>query len=130
MDVEHPSAAYSNLENHPQVIRARVSKHQPLPRDSLNTREGSATKSQKVDNGTVDMCMSSESDSKSTSALRGTVTRPRHETKEDKKVRKQAVKTERQARRKEKKITKELFLTETSHQMKATVNMKTKTLRL
>ena len=51
-----------------------------------------------------------------------TVTRPRVESKEDKKARKQAVKVERQARRVDKKATKEQFSTETKHQLKGIAN--------
>jgi protein LTV1 len=91
---EHTSATYSNLENHPQVIRARVAKQQPLPRASPNATKRLAK------NGTVDIPMSFASDSKSMSASRVTVTRPCHETKEDKKVRKQVAKAIRQSRRK------------------------------
>lgn len=42
-------------------------------------------------------------------AVRETVARPKNESKEDKKLRKQAVKAERQERRVEKKATKEQF---------------------
>ena len=43
------------------------------------------------------------------SATRVTITRPKNESKEDKKLRKQAVKAERQERRAEKKANKEQF---------------------
>ena len=54
--------------------------------------------------------------------MRETVTRPRDESKEDKKARKQAVKAERQARRVDKKATKEQFSTEVKHQLKGIAN--------
>jgi protein LTV1 len=47
---------------------------------------------------------------------RKTIARPRNESKEDKKARKQQVKEERQARRVSKKSTKEQFSTEMKHQ--------------
>ena len=55
-------------------------------------------------------------------AVRETVTRPRNESKEDKKARKQAVKAERQARRVDKKATKEQFSTEIKCQLKGITN--------
>lgn len=55
-------------------------------------------------------------------AFRQTIARPRGESKEDKKARKQAVKTERQARRVEKKSTKEQFSAEIHHQTKSLAN--------
>ena len=54
--------------------------------------------------------------------VRETVTRPRDESKEDKKVRKQAVRAERQARRVDKKAKKEQFSTEMKHQLKGIAN--------
>jgi protein LTV1 len=60
-----------------------------------------------------------------------TVTRPRDESKEDKKVRKQAIKAERQARRVDKKATKEQFTTEIKYQLKGiTSKEKTKMRKL
>lgn len=64
------------------------------------------------------------------SAIRQTVTRPRDETAEEKKARKQAVKVERQARRVDKKATKEQFSTELKHQMKGIANKETKLRKL
>jgi protein LTV1 len=55
-------------------------------------------------------------------ATRTTITRPRAESKEDKKTRKQAVKAERQARRVEKKSTKEQFTAEMHSQTKSIAN--------
>lgn len=51
-------------------------------------------------------------------AVRETVTRPRDETAEEKKARKQAVKDERHARRAEKKATKEAFASESRKRVK------------
>ena len=51
-----------------------------------------------------------------------TITRPRDESKEDKKARKAAVKADRQARRLEKKFTKEQFGAEKKTQMRTMAN--------
>ena len=58
----------------------------------------------------------------SVSAARQTITRPKDESKEDKKRRKQALKTERQERRSEKKATKEQFSTEAKRQSQSLMN--------
>ena len=50
------------------------------------------------------------------SAARVTVTRPKNETAEEKKARKQAIKADRQARRTDKKATKERFSKEARQQ--------------
>lgn len=51
-------------------------------------------------------------------AVHHTITRPKDESKEDKKARKQAVKAERQLRRADKKATKEQFSSEKKTQVK------------
>jgi protein LTV1 len=51
--------------------------------------------------------------------MRVTITRPRDESAEDKKARKSAAKAERQARRVEKRATKEQFAAEVKGQKKA-----------
>jgi protein LTV1 len=50
------------------------------------------------------------------------MTRPRNESKEEKKLRKEAIKNERQARRVEKKLTKEQFSAEFERQKKTIMN--------
>jgi protein LTV1 len=54
--------------------------------------------------------------------VRKTVIRSRDESKEDKKTRKLAVKAERQARRIDKKATKDRFSAEIMHQLKGIAN--------
>lgn len=54
--------------------------------------------------------------------VKQTISRPRDESKEDKKARKQAVKAERQVRRIEKKATQEQFSTEMKHQAQGLAN--------
>jgi protein LTV1 len=53
---------------------------------------------------------------------RATITRPRDESPEEKKARKQAVKADRQARRLDKRFTKEQFSKELKNQMKGITN--------
>lgn len=55
-----------------------------------------------------------------------TVTRPKGESKEEKQLRKQAVKQERQARRLEKKATKHQFVDEKKRQLKILANTEKK----
>ena len=52
-------------------------------------------------------------------AVRVTVTRPKNESAEEKRARKQAVKSERQARRIDKKVTKERFSKEVGQQARS-----------
>jgi len=54
--------------------------------------------------------------------VKQTISRPRDESKEDKKARKQAVKAGRQARRVEKKATQEQFSAEMKHQAQGLAN--------
>ncbi len=59
-----------------------------------------------------------------------TVARPRNESKEEKKVRKQAVKAERQTRRVEKKATKEQFSAAIKQQTQVMASKDVKTRKL
>lgn len=52
-----------------------------------------------------------------------TISRPKDETKEEKRARKRAVKDERQVRRSQKKITKEYFSNERKHQLQVMSHM-------
>jgi hypothetical protein len=63
------------------------------------------------------------------SATRMTISRPRNEPKDEKKTRKQAVKADRQARRIEKKATKEEYSSEAKHQIKGIINSEKTRLR-
>jgi len=54
--------------------------------------------------------------------VKQTISRPRDESKEDKKARKQAIKAERQVRRVEKKATQQQFSAEMKHQAQGLTN--------
>ncbi|CDO73162.1 hypothetical protein BN946_scf185007.g217 [Trametes cinnabarina] len=116
-DCETILTTYSNLENHPRLIRARNNK--PVPKIRLDPKTGmpsieeerpSKTKTKRPDSSATD----EEDESR---PVRVTVARKKGETPEEKKARKQAVKAERHARRMEKKATKESF----SKEVKRTV---------
>jgi len=108
-DCETVLTTYSNLENHPRIIRARTSK--PVPKIKLDSRTGLPSVASDVING--EKLGEEEQVGR---VVKPTISRPRDESKEDKKARKQAVKAERQARRVDKKATKEEFHTEMKHQ--------------
>ncbi|KAL7285608.1 hypothetical protein ACG7TL_000712 [Trametes sanguinea] len=126
-DCETILTTYSNLENHPRLIRARNNK--PVPKIRLDPKTGmpsveggqpSKTKTTKRPDSSAtdeDEEDSRRPDANSYIAVRVTVARKKGETPEEKKARKQAVKAERQARRVEKKATKESF----SKEVKRTV---------
>ena len=126
------AATYSNLENHPRLIRAsrgdRVPKIRLDPKTGLPFVENKATQDLSSDEEDEDSRRESSFPLLSLEvhflilklcvAIRHTVTRPKNESKEDKKARKQAVKAERQSRRVEKKATKEQFSSEARTQTK------------
>ncbi|KAG1850581.1 Low temperature viability protein-domain-containing protein [Suillus subalutaceus] len=126
-DCETVLTTYSNLENHPRVIRARASK--PVPKITLDPKTGlptlngdhQAPESRKGRHG-LQSVAEDEEDSREPSAAKQTISRPRDESKEDKKARKQAVKAQRQVRRVEKKATQEQFSTEMKHQTQGLAN--------
>lgn len=62
-------------------------------------------------------------------AVRVTVTRPKNETADEKKARKQAVKAERHARRSDKKATKERFSKEVKQQARSLAQKEQSTMR-
>lgn len=143
------TATYSNLENHPRLIRARdpkpVAKIILDPKTGLPSVAGPLGKPSpkiKPDRSRVSF-KESDDDSGSDTDTQGTLTyyftpdifnvtlfpvrhqavaRPRDETKEEKKARKAAVKAERQSRRVDKKATKEQFGAELKVQMRAIGN--------
>ncbi|KAK7465279.1 Protein ltv1 [Stygiomarasmius scandens] len=120
-DCETILTTYSNLENHPRLIRARDSK--PIPKIRLDPKTGlpsiaedpsktkaHSTKSHKnvsFKNDSDDSDYENEDDDES--APHQTITRSRNETAEEKKARKKAVKAQQAARRSEKKANKEAF---------------------
>ncbi|KAH8094602.1 Low temperature viability protein-domain-containing protein [Cristinia sonorae] len=121
-DCETILTTYSNLENHPRLIRARTEK--PVPKIRLDPKTGlpivqSAPEGRRSVTPTQD----------DPRPVRTTVTRPKNESKEEKKLRKQAVKAERQERRVEKKATKEQFSNAIKQEVKV-VAAKEKTTKL
>ncbi|KAG5340744.1 Protein LTV1 [Termitomyces sp. T112] len=112
-DCETILTTYSNLENHPRLIRARDSK--PVAKITLDPKTGFPTVVNPQQKLAFKKCATSRSDYQeydsddTDTPVRQTITRPRNESKEDKKARKAAVKAERQARRIEKKATSEVF---------------------
>ncbi|KAG1813209.1 LTV-domain-containing protein [Suillus subaureus] len=126
-DCETVLTTYSNLENHPRVIRARASK--PVPKITLDSKTGLPTlngDSQAPESRKARHRLQSvaeyEEDSREPSAAKQTISRPRDESKEDKKARKQVVKAQRQVRRVEKKATQDQFSTEMKHQAQGLAN--------
>ncbi|TDL28186.1 Low temperature viability protein [Rickenella mellea] len=114
-DCETIQTTYTNLENHPRLIKARDttftkqikldpktglpgSKPTHAPRMVAQKAPSNPTEKPPVTNGVI--------------------ARPKDESKEEKKARKNAVKAERQSRRVEKKIIKEQFSNETKQQLK------------
>lgn len=124
-DCETILTTYSNLEHHPRLIRAKDNK--PVPKIKLDLRTGLPIV---LDHANVKLPTGrrapigsiSEEEYEGDHPIRETITRPRDESKEDKKVRKQAVKAERQGRRADKKAKKEQFSTEMKHQLKDIAN--------
>lgn len=131
---DHSTATFSNLENHPRVIKARNSK--PVPKIRLDPKTGlpsvvedkpARKQPQSDSSGTDDEDNSRRMSSPvnlglwadTWTAVRVTIARPKEETAEEKKARKQAVKAERQARRSEKKTTRESFSKETKRQVQS-----------
>ncbi|ORY42756.1 hypothetical protein BCR33DRAFT_717949 [Rhizoclosmatium globosum] len=116
-DVETVLSTYSNIYNHPHMIKdimtstrkIKLSKRGPVlvdpnPAPSVVSEEGD------------------EDDDEEDEVVNKGKARTKGESKEEKKARKQAVKEAKKDRRSEKKTTKELFKKETSHQQKAALN--------
>ncbi|KAF9502180.1 LTV-domain-containing protein [Pleurotus eryngii] len=125
-DCETILSTYSNLENHPRLIRARdanpVVKIRLDPRTGFPMVEelpprlrGKAAKQPPVE----------DDEDKDAAPVHYTVARPKDETPEEKRARKAAVKAEKQVRRADKKATKEQFAAEFKAQ-KRTINNKEK----
>ncbi|GLB35737.1 putative low temperature viability protein [Lyophyllum shimeji] len=132
-DCETILTTYSNLENHPRLIRARDSK--PVAKIHLDPKTGfpmvvDSTPSKTISARARAALEKEEDDSGSNSdtPVRQTITRPRGESKEDKKARKAAVKAERQTRRADKKAVKEQFGAELKSQ-KRTIGDKERRLK-
>jgi protein LTV1 len=125
-DCETVLTTYSNLENHPRVIRARASR--PVPKITLDPKTGLPTlngdhQAPESRKGRHHLqSVAEDEDSREASVAKQTISRPRDESKEDKKARKQAVKAQRQVRRVEKKATQEQFSAEMKHQTQGLAN--------
>ncbi|KDR85637.1 hypothetical protein GALMADRAFT_51874 [Galerina marginata CBS 339.88] len=121
-DCETILTTYTNLENHPRLIRARDQK--PVPKIVLDHKTGLPSVVKTPDQVKGSNRVSFASASKDTEesgrdeghVIGHTVARPRNESKDEKKARKAAVKGERQIRRAEKKSTKEQFGAEVKDQ--------------
>ncbi|GAA5821990.1 hypothetical protein JCM10212_002379 [Sporobolomyces blumeae] len=125
-DCETVLSTYSNLSNHPRLLRIRDHKlRAPKPAQiKLDPKTGFPLVDGKVVTGREDV-IKEEADEDETMGdddeeeeyiPRETVKRSRDETPEEKKQRKLAVKQERQSRRNEKKATKESFEKEVKRQ--------------
>lgn len=119
-DCESICSTYSNLYNHPQLI-----KYEPKPKQirlssktgiPLNVLPKKGLTAKQVER----MQMINDSDLPKVS----TQPRPKNESKEDKRARKQAIREERKERRVEKKANKLAFKLEKSRQEKELLNLK------
>ncbi|KAF8167443.1 LTV-domain-containing protein [Crassisporium funariophilum] len=126
-DCETILTTYTNLENHPRLIRARDPK--PVPKIVLDRKTGLpsiADNSEKKPKGSLRFASTTDtSDGSEDSDATGNdeprqaaVGRPRNEAKDEKKARKAGIKAERKERRVEKKSTKEQFGAEVKDQKK------------
>lgn len=117
-----PSATHTNIENHPRLIRARDRDNKPVPKIRLDPRTGLPfVAGQQTQQGVQRHSESTEDEDVTGiffffdalslraqffrySERHATVARPRDESLEEKKARKQAVKAEKQTRRADKKV--------------------------
>ncbi|KAH9997790.1 Low temperature viability protein-domain-containing protein [Russula compacta] len=108
-DVETVLTTYTNLENHPRLIKAReehkISKIRLDPKTGFPLVEGKSTSRSNVSQSSLEKRAAVNS----TAAPRITTRRPREEPAEERRERKRVVKAERHARRVEKKEKKEQF---------------------
>ncbi|KAJ6520285.1 Low temperature viability protein-domain-containing protein [Mycena sanguinolenta] len=133
-DCETILTTYSNLENHPRLIRGRDSDHKKtvVPKIHLDPRTGfptvaaDAKSASKPNNNRVSFDSDSNSELSSDNdddrPRVQTIKRNKNESKDEKKARKAAVKEERQTRRAEKKSTKELYGAELKTQKRTIAN--------
>jgi len=109
-DCETILTTYTSLENHPRLIRARDSK--PVPKVQLDHKTGLPSSislsrpKELIDGGKL---VHASLESNEPPAPPKTTARPRNESKEDKKMRKAAVKQGKQVRRTERKTMKQQF---------------------
>lgn len=122
-------ATYSNLENHPRLIRVRDIKAVPKiklePRTGLPILENPPPRKEpeglseddEEDGRMSFLSVTNPADVRS--AMKVTITRPKGESKEEKKARKNAVKEGKRNRRVEKKATRTEFTTELKKQQES-----------
>ena len=135
----HDLGTYSNIENHPRMLKLRGAVTSKAGRDANAKREQQAKitidpktgfpvviepASTSLDNAESDAESDSTMDAEEMNSgmKRQTIARPKGETPEQKKARKEEAKVEKQSRRQEKKATKEAFGTERKKQMKVKKN--------
>ncbi|CAE6536188.1 unnamed protein product [Rhizoctonia solani] len=112
-DCETILSTYSNLENHPRLIVARD--RRPVPRIQLHPKTGLPSVTGDGDQHDVSSThrtVRPVSGQAATEPVQKTISRPRNESKEDKKTRKEAVRNQKQIRRVEKSAMKEAFASE------------------
>lgn len=140
-DVQSVLSTYSNLENHPSLIKETGSKKRiqidpktgmPIlvemgkPQKRAARRSRLAEQTQDDDEGSGDESEEEEEEDDGPEPVNLGVARSKDETKEDKKARKAALKEQKRSRRTEKKATKEAFKTEENKQLQT---MQTQRLR-
>ncbi|KAI5124132.1 hypothetical protein M0805_000943 [Coniferiporia weirii] len=126
-DCETILSTYSNLENHPRLIRARETRS--VPKIHLDPKTGLPFVKPAKDEGHLATELKFVDSETIRPTVHISVARPRNESKEEKRVRKQVVKEERQARRLEKKATKDQFSNEKKHQLQVLANLPKKGVR-
>ncbi|KAG9016690.1 hypothetical protein FRB90_002482 [Tulasnella sp. 427] len=135
-DCETILSTYSNLENHPRIIRAgdtrkvkkiRLDSKTGLPvveeegEDASKTRKQPPTRGVPLDRTVLHEELTGHDDADDAAHPQVSFSRSRNESKEDKAARKAAIKADKQARRVEKKTIKETFASEKQAQIKAQV---------
>ncbi|KAI5475775.1 low temperature viability protein [Pseudohyphozyma bogoriensis] len=123
-DCETVLSTYSNVSNHPRMLRMRDLKEKKPAKIEIDEKTGfplvdGEHMGPKKRNRRHDAIEEEDEDEEMEEVeIRETVTRPRGESAEQKKARKAAVKQERAERRNEKKATKEAFGAEVKRQKK------------
>ena len=129
----HLTATYSNLENHPRLIRVREAK--AVLKIKLDPKTGLPIVAKRTSQEKIEILSEEEVDRRMSfasvrvgtadvgSAVKVTITRPKGESAEEKKARKNVVKEERRNRRVEKKATRAEFTTELKKQQKSAAQM-------
>ncbi|SCV70669.1 BQ2448_3431 [Microbotryum intermedium] len=127
-DCETVLSTYSNISNHPRLLRVKGGPTSRAPRIRLDEKTGFPVVESAVTSGLKvhtmgeadEIIEDAEDDNIDGDSPRAeTIKRPRDETAEDKRARKNAVKERRSARRAEKKSTKDEFSQETRRQKRA-----------